>query len=238
MYVEDIMNCDVVTIAPSASLQEAIFILLQQKVGSLMVIEENKRIVGILTDGDLLRRVELGTEAHHRAWWIDYLINPVHSAEEYIKTHGQQVKDLMTTDVVSVTKNDPLQKVIDIMEHQHFKSLPVVEGDLLIGVINRSDLLQRIEKNLKQEKLNHSEDIFISDDKIQNTLLMELNKEPWFHNKSIHFTTQNGIITITGIIADVSERNAILVATKNIPGVKDVQDKMEYIPMIIGNFGP
>ena len=142
MKASDVMTRDVITVRRETSVTNAIRLMLDNNVSGLPVLD-NGKVIGILTEGDLLRRSETGTEKH-RPRWLEILMGPGRMAGEYVRTHGRRVEEIMTTDLVSVAGDTPLDEVVGLMERRRIKRVPVIEGDLLVGVISRADLLRHI----------------------------------------------------------------------------------------------
>jgi CBS domain-containing protein len=225
MYVQQIMSRNVATVEAGTSLTDAIQIMLQQHVSGLPVIlAGNRELIGILTEGDLLHRVELDTGNHRWPWFIDRLVSPAHSAKEYIHTHSKRVEDLMTRNVITTQEDTPLSEAISIMEHKHIRCLPVVNNHILVGLLDRIDLMRHISSLLNDKNPNSADD-----EEIHKLLTLELYKEPWYQSADITFKVNNGVITVTGTITNKYERDAVLAAAHNIHSVKLVEDKMVWL---------
>ncbi len=142
MKASDVMTRNVITVGRGTSVAQAIRLMLDNNVSGLPVLDDNK-VVGILTEGDLLRRSETGTE-RHRPRWLEILMGPGRMAGEYVRTHGRKVEEIMTSNVISVAGDTPLDDVIGLMERRRIKRLPVLDGDVLVGVVSRLDLLRAL----------------------------------------------------------------------------------------------
>lgn len=172
MKASDIMTRQVLTVGRETSVANAIRLMLDNNICGLPVLDDGK-VVGILTEGDLLRRSETGTEKH-RPRWLEILMGPGRIAGEYVRTHGRKVEDIMTTDLISVAGDTPLDEVVGLMERRRIKRVPVLDGDLLVGVISRADLLRSLLRTLDA---HHAE--VRRDDEILEQILAELAKAAW-----------------------------------------------------------
>ena len=141
MKTSDVMTRNVLTVGRETSVANAIRVMLDHNVSGLPVLD-NGKVVGIVTEGDLLRRSETGTE-RHRPRWLEILMGPGRMAGEYVRAHGRKVEEIMTSDVVSVTQETPLDEVVGLMERRRIKRLPVLDHDVLVGIVSRADLLRR-----------------------------------------------------------------------------------------------
>src|SRR5579883_1144889 len=146
MKVSDVMTRKVVSVAPEASMTEAVRLKLQHRVSGLPVVDRNEQLVGIITEGDLLRRTETGTEKH-RARWIEFVVGPGRLAEEYARAHARKVGEIMTTDLTTVSEDTPLESVVELMEKRHIKRVPVLRDGKVVGIVSRANLLRALARS-------------------------------------------------------------------------------------------
>jgi CBS domain-containing protein len=227
MKASDVMTRKVLTVGPETSVANAIQMMLDNNVSGLPVLD-NGKVVGILTEGDLLRRGETGTE-RHRPRWLEILMGPGRMAGEYVRAHGRRVKELMTADLVSVGGDTPLDEVVGLMERRRIKRVPVIEGEALVGVVSRLDLLRAL---LRAIEAQHSEDG--SDDEIHEQILAELAKAAWVPRDGFSIAVKDGVVDLNGVILEEKEREALRVVAENVPGVKAVVDHLVWIEPVSG----
>src|SRR5450432_2489988 len=141
MKASDVMTRTVITISDHAPTSEALRLMLGKAIGGLPVVDCNNQLVGIITEGDLLRRAELATEPHI-AWWKNLLFGPWHSAQEYVRTHARSVASVMTRETLCIAEDTPVTTIVRIMEQGHVKRLPVIKDGKVIGIVSRRDILQ------------------------------------------------------------------------------------------------
>ena len=223
MIVADVMNRNVISIAPDATVEEAAKTMLARHISGLFVVDAKGELAGIVTEGDLLRRDELGTQ-RHRPWWLRLLVSPGRQAADFTPTSGRHVSDVMTPDVIAVGSNAPLDEVVETMEKHRIKRLPVVENNRVIGVVSRSDLLRYLIGHARRTSPAASDD-----STIRTAILDALDKQPWAPVTSLNVTVTAGVADIWGTITDDNERRAIGVVAENTPGVKKVHDHLVYI---------
>ena len=147
MNAADVMTRNTLSVGPDASVLEAIRLMVDNHVSGLPVIDERGQLVGILTEGDLLRRGETGTE-RHRPRWLEILMGPGRLASEYVRTHGRKVDEIMTREPVSVTPKTLLDEIVELMERHRIKRVPVIEGERLVGIVSRADFLHAIARRI------------------------------------------------------------------------------------------
>ena len=150
MNAADIMTRTILSAGPKTPVAEAIGLMLDNRVSGLPVIDEAGQLVGILTEGDLLRRGETGTE-RHRPRWLEILLGPGRLASDYVRTHGRKVEDIMTRDPVSVAPETPLDEIVELMERHRIKRVPVLEGEKLVGIVSRADFLRALAWRLEEQ---------------------------------------------------------------------------------------
>jgi CBS domain-containing protein len=219
MLVRDVMVAPVITVEPSTTVQEVARLFLQKHISAVPVLDGKTRLVGIVSEGDLLHRVEAGTE-RHRSWWLQALIESDTLAAEYVKSHGRKVSDVMTREVVTTSPQAPLHEVAALMERNAVRRLPVLENDQLVGIVSRANLLQAV------ASARQLLDIAPSDKAIRDRILSSLQKEAWAHIGLLNVTVSNGIVDLWGVADSNAERKAIRVAAESTPGVGAVHDNL------------
>jgi len=229
MNASDVMTRSVVTLRVNASLGEAIRLMLDRGISGLPVVDAQGYLVGMLTEGDLLRRVEVGTSDHHRSGWWTFLHGASVSADEYVRTHSRQVGDLMTRHPVTITEDTPLEEVVALMEQKRIKRLPVLQGKAVVGMVSRSDLLGAVGAVLGAAAAKGN-----SDAEILTRLRAELAHQPWFTARSVAMSVEHGVIALQGTVPDEHTRAALLVAARNAAGAGDVRDEIEVVPLDTG----
>ena len=228
MKASDVMSRNVVSIERSAAVSEAIGLMLDKQISGLPVLDEAGKVVGILTEGDLLRRSETGTE-RHRPRWLEILMGPGRMAGEYVRTHGRRVGEVMTRDLISVTEDTPLEEIVELMERRRVKRVPVFAGDALVGMVSRADLLRALARALDAHPPAAHDD-----DEILRNILAELAKAAWVPRDGLGITVTDGIVRLDGVILDEKEREALRVLAENTPGVKAVADHLVWIEPVSG----
>ncbi len=228
MQASDVMTPKIVSIGPSAPIREAIRLMLDDRVSGLPVVDAAGKLVGILTEGDLLHRSEIATEKHH--WrWLEFVLGPGRRASEYVRSHGRVVDEVMTREVVTVAADTPLAEIVALMEHHRVKRLPVIDDGTLVGIVSRADLLAA---------LGHALDAFrsadASDEDIHAHVLAELAKTDWAPRDGLTITVTDGVVELAGVVFDEHEREALRVAAENVPGVKGIVDRLVWVEPVSG----
>jgi len=228
MNAADVMTGELLSVRPDASVFEAIRVMLDHRISGLPVIDDAGRLIGILTEGDLLRRSETGTE-RHRPRWLEILMGPGRMAGEYVRTHGRKVGEIMTREVVSVTPESGLNEIVELMERRRIKRVPVLDGDKLVGIVTRADLLRALARTREEQQASPT-----SDDEIRERILAELAKVAWAPRDGLAITVVNGVVGLDGVILEEKERAALRVAAENVPGVQAVEDRLVWVEPVSG----
>jgi len=228
MKAQDVMTQYVTSVGPEDSVSKAVRIMLQNEISGLPVLNADGRLVGMITEGDLLRRAETATQ-RHRSRWIEFFIGPGRMAEDYVHSHGRKVSDLMTADPVSVTEDTPLEEVVTLMEKRRIKRVPVVRGDKVVGIVSRANLLHALARLSAEVKPAQVDDRII-----RERLLNDLRREPWAPLGAIDVIVRDGAVDLWGSITDERERQALVVAAENVPGVKAVRDHLVWVDPMSG----
>jgi len=219
MDVADVMTRSVISIAPDDLMRKAAQLMLQYDVSGFPVLDRGE-LVGIITEGDFLRRGETGTE-RHRTRWIEILAGPGRIAEEYAHAHGRKVGEVMTREVVTIAEDSSLEEAVRLMERYHINRLPVVKGDRMIGMLSRSNLLRAFIMGSPETVA-----VPVGDAAIREQLTEALNRQPWAPHGSVDVVVENGVVGLLGVILDERQRDALRIAAENIPGVKEVHDHL------------
>jgi CBS domain-containing protein len=221
MKAHDVMTWGAITVEPDASVTRAVRLMLQNKVSGLPVVDAKGQLVGMVTEGDFLRRGELGTR-RQRARWLEFLLGPGRLADEYVQSSGRKISQVMTPDPKTITLQTPLEEVVRLMEHHQIKRLPVVHDGKVVGVVSRADLLHALASVVREVKPVASDDATL-----REQIIAECAKQPWAPH--INVVVRDGVVSLSGVITDDRARQAFIVAAENVPGVKAVRDQLAWI---------
>jgi CBS domain-containing protein len=225
MKASDIMVRDVFTIGPDASIQDVAEILLSKRISGLPVVDTAGHLIGIVSEGDLLRRAESGTE-HSRSWWLKLLMGRETLAAEYVKEHARRVKDVMTRDVITVAPDSQVTDIAALLEKNRIKRVPIVDNGKLVGIISRANLVQALAGMRKEISVDKP----LSDTELRQTVMSRLKSEPWAKTSLINVTVDTGAVDVWGIVDSEAEKQALRVAIEVTPGVRSVNNNVVVRP--------
>jgi CBS domain-containing protein len=228
MIVADVMTRHCITIAPDATVEEAVNLMLNRHISGVFVVDKAGDLTGVITEGDLLRRDELGTQ-RNRPWWLRLLASPARQAADFTQANGRHVRDVMTTDVLSIAQDAPLEDVVEAMEKNRIKRLPVTADGRVVGVVSRADLLRALIGRVRT-----AEPLATDDRTIRTAILNALEAQSWAPMTTLNVTVADRVVDMWGTITNEEERNAIRVVVENTPGVKTVHDHLVYIEPYTG----
>ena len=220
MKAVDVMVRDVVTVKPDTDVVEAISLLAENDVSALPVVDENGDVVGILSEADLIRREEIGTEKH-RPFWLEAITPASTLAHEFAKSHGRRVSEIMSTNVIAASEDTPLEEIASLLERHRIKRVPILKDGKLVGVVSRANLIQA----LASAPLGVSSAIE-SDRVIRVELLSRLAAQDWTDFGSRNVIVTNGVVHLWGLVGSEDERKALTALVENVPGVTGVSDEM------------
>jgi CBS domain-containing protein len=223
MIVSDVMTRRVLSVAPDSTVEDAAALMLKRGISGLFVVDATGSLAGVVTEGDLLRRDELGTE-RHRPWWLRLIVSPGRQAADFTRTHGRKVSDVMTETVISVPENAPLETVVELMERHRIKRVPVTQDSRVIGVVSRSDLLRALVGRARTELPTATDDR-----SIRAAILDALDGQSWAPMTTLNVTVEQGVVDVWGTISNDDERRAICVIAENASGVKQVRDHLVFV---------
>lgn len=223
MQASDIMSTPVIAIGPQASLTQAIDLLLEHRISGMPVVEAG-RVVGLLGDGDLVHRRELGTEHDPQSWWRRFLLNDSQAAD-YVRTHGHRVCDVMNPCEVTIQPRTPVAQIARLFEDRRIRRLPVLRDETLVGLVTRADLVRMLAARAHREDHDDRESASGNDASIRERLIRELSTQSWWSAGASDVTVENGVVRYAGMVRGPSEQMAARVAAENVPGVRGVDDR-------------
>jgi CBS domain-containing protein len=226
MQVRDVMTRNVISIGADQPILKAIRLMLQNDISGLPVVDANGYLIGIVTEGDFLRRDELGT-GRRRAKWLEFLLGPGHMADEYVRKAGRNIGEVMTRDPLFVSEDDTLETVVELMERHHIKRLPVLRDGKMTGIVSRANLMHALVRLDSIVEVPSG-----GDADIRERVLAAFAKQAWA--PEVRIAVKDGVVELEGTIMDDRERQACIVVAENVPGVKQVRDHLVWVEPMSG----
>lgn len=230
MQAASVMTTKVITVPPDALVQDVANILLSSRISAVPVVRDDGKLMGIVSEGDLMRRAEVGT-GRDRSWWLTMLSGHGIRAVDYVKEHSRRVTDVMTCDVITARSETPLRDIATLLEKNRIKRVPIMEGGKVVGIVSRANLLQALASMRKPQK---PEDVDADDSAIRESLVARLEAEPWTQPALINVIVQDGTADLWGLVESEVEKKAICVAAQITPGVRAVNDHLMVSSAVSG----
>jgi CBS domain-containing protein len=232
MNAKDVMTTEVVTVSPETTVQDLAKILSEKGISGAPVVDADQRLVGIVSEGDLLHRAETGTERRiqrRRSWWLESVAAEEELARDYVKAHGRSVADIMTREVISAEETTDLADLAMLLETKRIKRVPVVSGGKLVGIVSRANLVRALATTSSAPKIVADTD----DRTIRTQLLAELRQQQWANIWAADIMVRDKIVHVW-FSADESdaERQAVRVAALNVPGVRSFEEHIVPAPVM------
>ncbi|TYL83549.1 CBS domain-containing protein [Bradyrhizobium cytisi] len=227
MRAHQIMTRSVISVTPDTSIVEAANIMLKRHVSGLPVVDDTGKLVGIVSEGDFIRRSEIGT-GRERGRWLQFILGPGKSAADFVHEHGRNVSEVMTASPVTIAEDTALAEIVDLMERNNVKRLPVVRGEEVVGIVSRANLLQAM-AGLAREVPDPTAD----DDHIRRRIIDAIEKNVWCPF-GLNVIVRDGIVHLSGVITEERARQAAVVAAENIEGVTKVHDHLCWVDTMSG----
>jgi CBS domain-containing protein len=229
MRAHQIMTRPVITVTPETTIVEAANTMLQKHVSGLPVVDAAGKLVGIISEGDFIRRSEIGTQ-RKRGRFLKFILGPGKEATDFVHEHGHKVGEIMTPEPFTITEDTTLEQIVELMERNNVRRLPVTRGDNIIGIVSRANLLQAV-ASLAREIPDPTAD----DDHIRNRIIDAIEKNDW-GPFGLSVIVRNGIVHLSGVITEERSRKAAIVATENVTGVKKVHDHLCWVDTMSGMY--
>jgi CBS-domain-containing membrane protein len=229
MKAADVMVTNVITVGPDACVQDVARALVEARISGVPVVGSDGKLLGIVSEGDLMRRAEAGT-GRRRPWWLAVLTGREVLASEFIKEHSRKVADVMTRQVVTAAPDTPLWTIANLLEKNAIKRVPIVQDGKVVGIVSRANLLQALASFSKRVEAAAPD----TDSNIREKVLTQLKAEPWSRPSLINVIVQDGTVELWGIVDSASEKKAVRVAAEVTPGVRAVNDNLIIRPVESG----
>src|SRR5580692_594757 len=229
MRAHQIMTRPVITVAPETPIVEAANTMLQRHVSGLPVIDKAGKLVGIISEGDFIRRSEIGTQ-RKRGRFLKFVLGSGKEAIDFVHEHGRKIAEIMTPDPLTIDEETDLEKIVELMEKNNVKRLPVLRGNKLVGIVSRSNLLQAV-ASLARDIPDPTAD----DDHIRNRIINALEKNNWCPF-GLGVMVRGGIVHLSGVITEERSRQAAIVCAENVTGVKKVHDHLCWVDTMSGMY--
>ena len=219
MIAADIMAREVVTIGPDESVARAAALMTANDVSALPVVNTDGRLIGIISEADLLRREEIAT-ATRRPSWVESITPATTLATDFVKSRSKRVADLMSKDVISVSEFASLNDIAALLERNRIKRVPVVRGDQLVGIVSRGNLIQALASAAVTTEASSD-----SSRSIREEVLARLKEQSWTDFAGQNVIVKGGEVHLWGLVRSEDERKALIVLTQGVPGVTKVIDE-------------
>lgn len=216
MKAADVMSRNVATVTPDTPITEIAEILLGRHISAVPVVDGAGAVIGIVSEGDLIRRQEIGTDKHP-SWWLHLLTAPEDQARDYVKSHGHKASDVMTGKVVSVGPDTPLDEVATLLERHHIKRVPVVDNGKLAGIVSRADLIRGLAAHPATLPAPSSDDTALRD-----AVIAAIREETGVRTEFINVIVTGGTVHLWGGTNSEDEKKAVRIAAKSVAGADKV----------------
>jgi len=231
MRVRDVMTYEAIGLPETATIAEAAETMLAARISAVLVYDADSALVGLVSEGDLMRRAEIGAE-RKRPRWVEALLSGGRLAESYAHSHGRRIGEIMTRTLVTVGEDAELGEAVDLMLGRGVKRLPVLRGEAVVGIISRADVLKALVRALPAPGAGHP------DAEIRAAIEAELDRLGWAPRASVRADVREGTVTFSGVVTDERLRDGLRVVAENTPGVTGVRDLTCWIEPNSGAYLP
>jgi CBS domain-containing protein len=216
MLAGDIMVKDVVSVSPETPVRDVALLMLERRISGVPVVDAEGRVLGIVSEGDLIRRPEIETD-HTPKGWLGLFLSDEDRARDFVKSHGRKAREVMTQPALCVARDTPLTEVVRLMERHRVKRLLITEDGKLAGLVTRADLLRAM---VAHQDVSPAA---ASDKEVRDRIDAMLRGEDWATSAYVNVQVENGVAHLWGTVESASQREALILAVRGVPGVKDVQ---------------
>lgn len=222
MQAKDVMTTNVVTVEPDTSVRDIAKKLIASNVSAVPVVERDGRLIGIVSEGDLMRRVETGTE-RHPSWWLSILRSSDEGTRDFIKTHARQAAEVMSQPVITVREDTPIQQIAELLEKHRIKRVPVVRGEGIVGIVSRANLVRGLALQPSLQPASASDQDIKA--KVERAL-----EDAAVNRQYMSLVVMGGVVSLWGLTESSLQKEAARIAAETVPGVREVQSNLGVIP--------
>jgi CBS domain-containing protein len=213
----DVMVSHVITVGPELDVKAVANTLVANGISAVPVVAIDGSIVGIVSEGDLMRRAVSGAK---RSRWLETFSTAEQLMADFVRAHGRKAKDVMTRQVISISPDTSLQEIANLLEKNGIKRVPVIENGRLVGIVSRANLVQA----LATRGLAFV-DVAEADEALRKVILFNLRKLPWTTAMTmIDVIVDRGVVNLWGVVRNEEEKNAVRITAEGTPGVQAVND--------------
>lgn len=228
MQARDVMTTPVLTVTTDVTVREVARLLLERRISAVPVVDDKGILLGIVSEGDLIRRADSGTE-RHRSWWLGLVSDPEDDARSYLKSHGLRAGDVMTRNVVVATEDMPIPEIADLLEKHRIKRVPVLRDGCVVGIVSRANLLQALIAQPVRSALSTT-----NDDRALREAVFRAVQATGSRTIYVNVLVTGGVAHLWGMAHTEAERDAMRVAAETVPGVKSVEERISVLPLAAG----
>jgi CBS domain-containing protein len=228
MFATDIMTTQVISVGPNKPINEIAKLLIRRRISAVPVVDQDQKLLGIVSEGDLVHRIR-GDHEPPRSWWLSLIGDSDDIPQEYMRSHGKTAKDVMIKEVITATKFTTIAELAELLETKRIKRVPIVEAGKIIGIVSRANIIQALvaqnEKNMPK--------VVRTDQEIRQILLEEIGNHAWANNATLNVIVSDGVIRYWGCVDSEDARDALQLAANNVPGVKGIEDNLSVFNLSI-----
>jgi len=225
MLAKDVMTTNVVSVFEWTTVSEIAQLLLERHISGVPVVDENGNLIGLVSEGDLIRRTELGSD-QPKSWWLNLLTSESARARDYVKSHGSHARDIMTKNVTTVAVDTPLSEIAILLEEQRIKRVPVVRDGKVVGIVSRSNLLQAFAYSNTRKAAPI--------DEIRSRITAQLDELDFVHPTQMNVIVTGDVVELWGCLSSEDQKQALMVAVENVDGVAEIKDHVSIVPHYMG----
>lgn len=228
MKARELMSTALRVVPPEMPVAALAELLSTQGISAVPVVDKDGRPLGIVTEGDLIRRLA-DEKPGPLGWFLGQFRNPERLAGRFMKAHGATARDVMTTDLVTVEEDASAEEIARLMEQHRIKRVPVVRDGKIVGIVSRADLLRAILRPQTAEQSAISAD----DRAILRAVIAAMREQPWVDTFWTYASVRDGVVSFYGFARSDRVREGLRTLAQEIPGVKGVEDHTEPMPLIL-----
>ncbi|WP_448325969.1 CBS domain-containing protein [Sulfitobacter sp. M13] len=216
MQAQDIMTKNVISAAADTKVEQVTALMMENHISAVPILDGDGTVIGLISEGDLMRRVE-GSGNAHKSWWLSLFSGSDNTAHDFIAMRGRRAKDIMTQKVEVVAPDTPVADIARLLEKKRIKRVPVVENGTIVGIVSRANLMQAL-ASTPRVTLEPS----TSNREKRAIVMTALGQVPGLNPAHLNVVVEGGRVNVWGLADSDAEEKAAWVALDNIEGLGEV----------------
>lgn len=224
MKARDVMTPEVISVKPETPVKEIAETMMKYHISGVLVLDPKGSVMGVVTEGDLLRRPEIGSDHRWGNSLLSLFEHPDRRPTEYARSHGHRADDVMTREVITVNEDTPVSQIARLLERRRIKRVPVLRDGRAVGIVSRANLVQALAAVSARSPEPPKEDRKLRDQ------IMEGFSDAGIDARFLNVIAHEGRVEVWGTVRSEAQLKAVQVAVEDVVPAERVESHVTILP--------